>query len=152
MLIQILKMQNLLLGLILALSLTLTPVTAHALPNYPVNQSPNLSHKPSKGNDNSNNKKETVSKVDPAIKCDKKNCDLIQKYVNPTMNLLTVAFGLLAVISLIFGSINYTTSEGDPQKASAAKRRIFNVVIAVVAYLFLYSFLQFLIPGGVFNR
>jgi hypothetical protein len=105
----------------------------------------------SKGGKDTTNANATEG-VDPAIKCDKNKCDLIKKYVNPTMNLLTVAFGLIAVISLIIGSINYTTSEGDPQKASKAKQRIFNTVVAVAAYMFLYGFLQFLIPGGVFNR
>ncbi len=90
--------------------------------------------------------------TDPAIKCVKKDCDLIGKYLNPVINLLSVSFGLIAVISLILGSINYTTSEGDPQKSSKAKQRIFNTILAVVAYLFLYSFLQFLVPGGLFNR
>ena len=88
---------------------------------------------------------------DSAIQCDQGNCDLIAKYVNPILNVLTVAFGLIAVISLILGGIMYITSEGDPQKASRAKTRIFNTIVAVVAYMFLYAFLQFLIPGGAFR-
>jgi hypothetical protein len=79
------------------------------------------------------------------------HCDLIAQYVNPAINLLSVSFGIIAVISLIFGSINYTTSEGDPQKASKAKQRIANTLFATVAYMFLYAFLQFLVPGGIFH-
>lgn len=90
---------------------------------------------------------------DPAASadCTKSACDLIGKYVNPAINLFSVAFSLIAVISIILGSIQYATSEGDPQKASKAKKRIFDTILAVVAYLFLYSFLQFLIPGGLFR-
>lgn len=80
------------------------------------------------------------------------NCDFIRQYVNPAIQLFSVAFGLFAVISLIVAGINYSMSEGDPQKSARAKSRIVNTVIAIVAYLFLYAFLQFLVPGGLFNR
>ena len=84
-------------------------------------------------------------------KGDSSNCDLIKLYINPAINMLTVAFAIIVVISLIIGGINYTTSEGDPQKVSRAKNRIFNTIFALIAYIFLYSFLQFLIPGGAFH-
>lgn len=81
-----------------------------------------------------------------------KGCDLVGKYLNPFINLLSVTFGLITVISLILGAIQYITSEGDPQKASRAKNRMVNTVFAILAYAVLYGFLQFLVPGGVFNR
>jgi hypothetical protein len=79
-------------------------------------------------------------------------CDLIAKYVNPFIDILSVIFGLVAVISFILGGINFASSEGDPQKSSRAKQRIFNTIVAVVAYMFLFAFLQFLVPGGLFNK
>jgi hypothetical protein len=51
---------------------------------------------------------------------------------------------------LIFGGIQYTTSGSNPQAVSAAKKKILNVVIALVAYALLYSFFQWLVPGGPF--
>jgi len=93
-----------------------------------------------------------ASMGDPALNCTSSKCDLISKYINPTINVLSVSFGLIAVISIILGAIQYSASEGDPQKSSAAKNRITNTIIAIVAYLLLYAFLQFLVPGGVFNR
>jgi|GEM_PF-1648562 len=93
--------------------------------------------------------------ADPAASCDTQSggqCDFIGKYINPAINLLSVIFGILMVISLIIGGISYSTSEGDPQKAGKAKRRIANTIIAVVAYVFLYAFLQFIVPGGLFNK
>ncbi len=89
---------------------------------------------------------------DSAVTCISSKCDLVKKYVNPFIGLFSVIFGLLAAASLILGGINFTTSEGDPQKAAKAKQRIFNTVFAVVAYIFLYAFLQFLVPGGLFNK
>lgn len=88
---------------------------------------------------------------DNAVKCDQKNCDFIAKYINPGIALLSVCFGLIAIISIILGGINYITSEGDPQKTAKAKSRVFNTIFAIIAYLFLYTFLEFLIPGGIFN-
>jgi hypothetical protein len=89
--------------------------------------------------------------ADPKATCSQDNCDLIKKYVNPAITLLSVTFGIIAVISLIIGGIQYSSSGGDPQKVGAAKKRIQNTIVAVIAYFFLYSFLQFLIPGGVFR-
>lgn len=84
--------------------------------------------------------------------CSTGNCDLINKYINPGINLLSLAFGVIAAISIVMGGIQYSTSIGDPQKISSAKSRITNTMIAIVAYLFLYSFLEFLVPGGIFNK
>lgn len=91
--------------------------------------------------------------ADPNAKCNLANgCDLVAKYVNPTIRLLTYVFALIATISIIMGGIQYAASTGDPQKVTAAKKRITNTIIAIVAYFFLYGFLQFLVPGGIFNR
>ena len=103
------------------------------------------------------NPKDKTACNDQAISTDctqatKDNCDLIAKYVNPGVNLLSVMFGLIAVISLIAGGIQYSSSGGDSQKVTQAKNRIANTLFAIVAYFFLYAFLQFLIPGGIFNR
>src|SRR5205814_1498218 len=85
-------------------------------------------------------------------KCDASKCDFIKKYVNPFINLLSISFGLIAVISIIMGAVQYSTSGGDPQKVTQAKQRISKTIFAVLAYLFLYAFLQFIVPGGLFNR
>lgn len=95
----------------------------------------------------------SASGADEAIKkCDSDRCDFVGKYINPFIRLLTAAFGIIAVGSLIVGGIQYSASAGDPQKVTKAKTRIVNTIIAIVAYFFLYGFLQFLIPGGLFNR
>lgn len=89
--------------------------------------------------------------ADPNADCENNKCDFIKKYVNPGIQLFSAAFGLIAVISIIMGGIQYTASAGDPQKVTAAKKRILNTIVAIVAYFFLYGFLQFLVPGGLFN-
>lgn len=86
------------------------------------------------------------------VQCNASSCNLIQKYINPLVELLSALVGVAVTISIIIGGIQYGSSAGDPQATTAAKSRIRNSLIALVAFLFLYAFLQFLIPGGLFNR
>ena len=76
-------------------------------------------------------------------------CDLINNYVNPLVNFLAALVGVGVVTSIVIGGIQYSSSAGDPSKASAAKNRIRNAIIALVAFLLLYGMLNFLIPGGL---
>lgn len=77
------------------------------------------------------------------------NCDLITKYVDPLINFLAAFAGVAVVISIVVGGIQYSSSGGDPAKASAAKNRIRNAVIALITFILLYTLLNFLIPGGL---
>lgn len=76
-------------------------------------------------------------------------CDLISKYINPFVDLLAALVGVAVVTSIIIGGIQYSSSGGDPGKAAAAKERIRNAIIALIVFIFLYSMLNFLIPGGI---
>lgn len=76
---------------------------------------------------------------------------LFAKYINPLIQVLSALVGMAAVISIIYGGIQYVTSAGDPQRAEAGKKRIIESLIGLAAFLLLYGFLQFVMPGGVFN-
>ena len=90
---------------------------------------------------------------DPAVSsgnCSSVNhCDLIGKYINPLINLVAALVGIGVVISIVIAGIQYGSSAGDAQKVSAAKARIRNAVIALATFIFLYTLLNFLIPGGL---
>lgn len=77
------------------------------------------------------------------------NCDLITNYVNPFVRFLSAFVGLAVTISIAWGGIEYAMSGGDPQKASQAKNRIRNAIIALITFFFLFALLNFLIPGGI---
>ncbi len=77
------------------------------------------------------------------------NCGLINNYVNPGINLLAALVGVASVISIVVAGIQYSSSGGEPAKASAAKMRIRNTIIALVAFALLWLGLNFLIPGGL---
>jgi hypothetical protein len=76
-------------------------------------------------------------------------CDLVTKYVNPFINFLAALVGVAVVISIVIGGIQYGSSAGDPQKVNMAKNRIRNALVALLAFLFLYALLNFLVPGGL---
>lgn len=67
------------------------------------------------------------------------------------INVLSTSVAIVVVLVVIIGGIQYSTSAGDPSKAAAAKKRIGNALLALVFFSFMYGFLQWLVPGGLFN-
>ena len=74
----------------------------------------------------------------------------LDKYINPFILLLTAVVGVLAVISIIVAGIQYSSAGDDPSAVNRAKNRIFQTVIGLLAYLFLFAFLNYIVPGGLF--
>lgn len=79
------------------------------------------------------------------------NCKQIYTYLYDTADLVSALVGIVAVAMIIYGGIEFSSSGGDPQRVASAKKHITNAIIALVAFLFLWAFLNFIIPGGVFN-
>jgi hypothetical protein len=77
-------------------------------------------------------------------------CGFVDKYVNPIVTFVAIGFGVIVTITIVVSGIQYSASRGDPQQVAAAKKRIVNAVIAIVAFAFMFALLQFLVPGGVF--
>ncbi len=76
-------------------------------------------------------------------------CNFIKNYLQPFINFLSALVGVAVTISIVVGGIQYGSSAGDSAKVSAAKNRIRNSIIALLAFLFLYAMMNFLIPGGI---
>lgn len=72
------------------------------------------------------------------------------KDINLAINLLSGLVGIIVVIMMIVGGIQYMTAGGNPQSVAVAKKRISNAALSIVALIFMFSFLQWLIPGGIF--
>ncbi len=75
----------------------------------------------------------------------------ILDYLQTGINLVTAMAGLAITAGFIIGGIQYSTSGGNPNAAAAAKKRIGSAVMALLALVFLYTFLQWLVPGGIFG-
>jgi hypothetical protein len=78
----------------------------------------------------------------------KNNCGIIA-YIVVFINTLSAAVGIVVTIMIVWGGIQYSSSRDNPQQTQEAKTRIRNAIFALVFYLFIFSFLQWLVPGGV---
>lgn len=67
------------------------------------------------------------------------------------ITIMTAGVGLLAVGGLVYGAILYTTAQNNSGQITKAKETIANVIIGLILFAFMWSLLQFLIPGGVFK-
>jgi hypothetical protein len=73
----------------------------------------------------------------------------IDKYIEPFVTLLTVSIGIIAAISVVVAGIQFASAADDPGKVAKAKERMWKTVIGLVAYIFLFAFLNYLVPGGI---
>lgn len=88
--------------------------------------------------------------VDPSLAaCTDNNCGLFVKYINPLVAFLSGFVGLAVTIGIIVSGIQYATAGADASKTSAAKVRLRNAIFALIAYLFLFGLMQWLVPGGL---
>lgn len=65
------------------------------------------------------------------------------------VNILSAGVGVVIVGAIIVGGIQYVMAGNNPNAVSAAKQRIANALIALFAFIFIYAFLNWLLPGGV---
>ena len=75
----------------------------------------------------------------------------IQDLAYAFIRFLSIGVGLVLAASIIYAGIQYTASQGNPEKTSEAKNRIYNAIIALVFYLLIFAIIQYLVPGGLFN-
>jgi hypothetical protein len=74
----------------------------------------------------------------------------IQDLLFSLIRFLTYGVGIAVVISIIVAGIQYSTAEGNPETAQASKNRIRSAVVGFFIYVFAFSLVQYLVPGGVF--
>lgn len=79
--------------------------------------------------------------------CLKKNP--ITSYINDAINFLSAGVGIIVIGMIILGGIQYSMAGDNPTATQAAKQRITNGLIALFIFLFLFAFLQWLVPGGL---
>jgi hypothetical protein len=75
----------------------------------------------------------------------------IIKDVRTVVNFLSAGVGIVVVGSIIVGGIQYSIAGNNPNAVGAAKKRIQDTVIALIAFFFIYAFLNWLIPGGLLS-
>jgi hypothetical protein len=64
---------------------------------------------------------------------------------------LSLGVGLVVVASIVVAGIQYSTSQGDPQMAAKAKKRIQSALTALIVFIFAYAILNYIVPSTVFG-
>jgi hypothetical protein len=82
------------------------------------------------------------------VQLDRSNCQILD-YLLTFINVLSGIVGVIVTLMIAYGGIRYSMAKDNPQEAAAAKEHIKNAVLALVIYLFMFAFLQWLVPGGV---
>lgn len=68
-----------------------------------------------------------------------------------TLNIMLAGVGVLAVAGVVWAAFLYVTAADSAEQVKKAKGIITNVVIGLVAFGLMWSGLNWLIPGGIFN-
>lgn len=84
-----------------------------------------------------------------AASLNKGNCHIIGWLVI-FINTLSALVGIVVIIVLIVAGIQWSSAGNNPQQLAAAKSRIVNALLALLVFIFMYAFLQWIVPGGVF--
>jgi hypothetical protein len=56
---------------------------------------------------------------------------------------------IAVIIGVLWGAIRYITSGGDAQKVAEGKDKIQKALLGLLAFIFLYALLNWLLPGGL---
>ncbi len=91
----------------------------------------------------------TTTQSTDQCQLDPGNCNIVQQYIDPLIKFLSALVGIVVVIGIVIGGIQYSSARDNPQAVGAAKKRITNAILALIVYFFLFALLNFLIPGGL---
>jgi hypothetical protein len=80
----------------------------------------------------------------------KDNCGIVAYLVLFTRFLAGIV-GVVIAFMIAYRGVQYTVSKDNPQMTQIAKEGIRDAILwALIPYLLIFSFLQWLIPGGLF--
>lgn len=71
--------------------------------------------------------------------------ELVNTSITKALQLVFGLAGAMAVIIVIIGGFNYTTSQGDPQKTSKAKNTILYALIGLVICISAFTIVSFVV-------
>lgn len=68
-------------------------------------------------------------------------------YLNIVINVVLGVMGVVSVVMIILGGINYTTSQGDPTKAGKAQKTIIFSIVGLVVALLAFAIVNFVLTN-----
>lgn len=90
---------------------------------------------------------ETAILKDCGAKADGSDGEGVFCVLNTVVDIMTIGIGILGVLGITIVGIQYLTAGGSEEKTRKAKRRLFEIVIGLVAYVVIYALLKWLLPG-----
>jgi hypothetical protein len=66
-------------------------------------------------------------------------------------NWASIGVGVVVVAFVIVGAIVYTTAAGNQERSKKGMEIIRNAILALILYLAMWAFLNYLVPGGLFK-
>ena len=62
------------------------------------------------------------------------------------VNIMSVLIGVVGIIGIVIVGLQYLTAGGNEEQTRKAKRRLFEIIIGLVAYAFVYAIAQWILP------
>ncbi len=88
--------------------------------------------------------------IDPSASGATSGSTTIDRLIQSAVDLMAAVTGIVIVLSIIIGGIQYMTARDNSSQVAAAKNRILMSVLSLVLFIFAYTILQWLVPGGIF--
>lgn len=85
----------------------------------------------------------TPTKKDPEL--------TVTQVIIVVINFLAIGVGIAVVGGIVWGSLWYTTANGNAGQAQQGVSIIINSIIGLVLFMFTWALINFLVPGGVFS-
>ena len=82
------------------------------------------------------------------IQCDEGGSGGITHLLSLILEILTIGIGIAGVIGISIAGIQYLTAGSSEEKTMKAKRRIYEIVIGIAAYVVIYGAVIWLLPTG----
>lgn len=76
------------------------------------------------------------------------NCGIVA-YLVTFIRIMSGLVGIVIVIMIAVGGVQFSTARDNPQAVADARNRIVNAIIALLVYMFSFAILQWLVPGGI---
>lgn len=83
--------------------------------------------------------------------CDASGESSVSGIILAIINIASATVGVAVVAGIVWAGLNYSAAGGDASKTKEAKDMIFNAIIALFLFIFLFAGANFLVPGGLFN-
>lgn len=78
--------------------------------------------------------------------CDDGSGSSIWNILRTVMDIMSIGVGILGVIGVAVAGIQYLTAGGNEEKTRKAKRRMYEIVIGLIAYVVLLGFMSWIMP------